>query len=99
MQEAARKKFDKAMNDPDVPQFYVNNLQSGYNNTDFLLLLESNGKPSAIVNLSYTLAKTLVETIGGNIAELEAKLGHPIHSMGEMDLLRQNVTNTGFDHG
>lgn len=94
MQEAARQKFEKVMNDPTVPQIYVNNLQSGYNNTDFILLLESNGKPSAVVNLSYTLAKTLVETIGNNIIELEARLGHSIHSMEEMDILRQNVINT-----
>jgi hypothetical protein len=97
MQEAARQKFEKVMNDPNVPQIYVNNLQSGYNNTDFILLLESNGRPSAVLNMSYTLAKTLVETIGNNITDLEAKLGHSIRSMEEMDRLRQTITNAGTD--
>ena len=97
MQEAVRKKFDAVLDDPNVPQIYVNSLQSGFNNTDFILLLESNGRPSAILNLSYTLAKTLVQTIGSNIAELEAQLGHSIHSMEEMDRLRQTITNSGTD--
>ena len=97
MQEDVRRKFETVMKDPNVPKIYVNNLQSGYNNTDFILLLESNSRPSAILNLSYTLAKTLVQTIGSNIAELEAQLGHSIHSMEEMDRLRQTITNARTD--
>ena len=94
LQETMRKKFDEALNNPDVPQIYVNALQSGYNNTDFILLLESNGRPSVILNLSYTLAKTLVQNIGNNIADMETQMGHSIHTMEEMEHFRQNMPNS-----
>ena len=95
--QAAQEKVGVALNDPNVPKIYVNAFLSGYNNTDFTLLLQSNGKPAAILNLSYPLAKTLAQSILGTISGLENLSGQKFLTMEDMEEYRQNMTNAITD--
>ena len=95
--QAAQDKVAAVLNDPNVPKIYVNAFLSGFNNTDFTLLLESNGKPAAILNLSYPLAKTLAQSILGIITGLETVSGQKFLTMEEMEQYRQNMTSVISD--
>ena len=91
--QLAQKKFDEAISNPDVPKIYINAFLNGYNNTDFTLLLESNGTAAVVLNLSYSLAKTLAANIMGSITEIEKEIKQKIILMEEMEIHRQNISN------
>lgn len=64
--------------DVNVPRIYANGLGFGTTNADVVLVLQTNNVPVAIVNLSYTLAKTLTQKMGEMISDLEERTGHDI---------------------
>ncbi|MGE5446245.1 MAG: hypothetical protein ACM3SR_16890 [Ignavibacteriales bacterium] len=59
---------------------FVTSLGTG----DVLIVLERNGRPIALLNTSYTTAKSLVEKLGGLITVLEQKTGNPIMTIDEI---------------
>jgi len=56
---------------PMVPQIYANGFLTGMSSGDVYIALERNGQPVALLNLSYTVAKTLSLSLGRTIATLE----------------------------
>jgi hypothetical protein len=50
-----------------------------------LVVLERNGQPVAVLNASYTIAKTLSVLLGNAIAQLEELSGHPIMTTMEIE--------------
>ncbi len=81
-----RKKPDKdvmdqikeAIEDPNVPKIYSNGFLNAVGQGDTLTLLLQNGKPVAVLNLSYTVAKTLALKLGQVIKNIEADTGTTI---------------------
>jgi len=81
-----RKKPDKdvmdqineAIKDPNVPKIYSNGFLNAAGQGDTLILLLQNGKPVAVLNLSYTVAKTLALKLGQLIKNTEASAGTTI---------------------
>jgi hypothetical protein len=69
-----QKRLTNAVNS-DVPVFYVNGFVNSMTSGDVLTLLERNGKPVAILNMSFTVAKTLSVSLGNTIAQLEERAG------------------------
>ncbi|MEQ1935171.1 MAG: hypothetical protein ABL962_15025 [Fimbriimonadaceae bacterium] len=67
--------MEGAIADPNVAKIYANGFAVGTGNADMFILLQRFGRPMAIVNLSYTLAKTLSQKLGGMVAEFEQKVG------------------------
>jgi hypothetical protein len=81
--ESLRKLVDSAMDDPAVPKLYCNGFVNSLTNGDMVIGLMRNGRPVAIINLSYTMAKSLAEKVGELITQLEHKSGHNIMSSDE----------------
>lgn len=65
----------KAAREAGVPEVYFNTFFGGVSVSDCFLILERNGLPAAVLNLSYTSAKSLSVALGSMIAHLEEKAG------------------------
>jgi len=63
---------------PELPKTYANGFQVVMSNSDVSLLLIQNNVPVAVVNMSYTVAKTLSKKVGELIEKLETRSGQPI---------------------
>jgi hypothetical protein len=61
-----------AIDDAGVPQIYFNGFVSTISIGDVLTLLERNGKPVVVLNMSYTIAKTLAVSLGQIISQFES---------------------------
>jgi hypothetical protein len=57
---------------------YMNGFKVGYSATDVFIVLQRNGSDMGVLNISYTLAKTLSEALQTLIKELEQKTGQTI---------------------
>lgn len=60
----------------DVPKIYANGFGVGLSNADVFVVFQKFGpKPVAVLNLSYTLAKTLAQRLGQVVSEFERAVG------------------------
>ena len=62
----------------DVPRIYFNGFACGYSPGDIMCVLERNGEPTAILNMSYTVAKTLSASLTHLVGLLEETSEQPI---------------------
>ncbi len=69
-----------------VPQLYFNGLANSMSNGDVMTVLERNGSPIAILNMSFTMAKSLSVALGQMVATLEQMSGREI--MTTLDIQR-----------
>ncbi len=76
--EQRHKDLQNALENPEVPSYYFNGFVNSLGNGDITILLKRNERPVAILNASYTMAKTLAEKIGVLIAALEHYSGKTI---------------------
>ena len=58
--------------DAGVPQIYFNGFVNTISIGDVLTILERNGKPVVVLNMSYTIAKTLAVALGQIISQFES---------------------------
>jgi len=58
--------------DAGVPQIYFNGFLNTISIGDVLTILERNGKPVVVLNMSYTIAKTLAVSLGQIISQFES---------------------------
>ncbi|MFZ2030083.1 MAG: hypothetical protein WAU68_07240 [Vitreimonas sp.] len=68
-----------------VPQIYFNGFASGLGNGDVSCVLQRNGEPAAIINMSFTLAKTLAVSLGAIISHIEERAGRDIMTTQDID--------------
>ena len=61
-----------------VPEIYFNGFVNGMGIGDVITTLERNGKPVAILNMSYTVAKTFAQSLTEAISNLERDSGNSI---------------------
>ena len=69
----ASEMINNAISDQEVPKIYANGFVTGVGNGDTLIVLQQNTKPIAVLNLSFTVAKTLALKLGNIIKEVEDK--------------------------
>ena len=67
-----------ALDNEEIPTIYFNGFVTSVGMGDVMVVLNQTNKPVAILNMSYTLAKTLAEKLGRGIAGLEQKSGNTI---------------------
>ncbi len=67
-----------------IQTLYVNGFGIGLGNCDVSLMLQTNGKSHLLVNLSYTVAKTLGQELVKTIGQLEEFTGRPIMTSPEI---------------
>lgn len=69
----------------DIPNINFNGMITSLGTADVMVVLERNGNPVAVLNVSYTAAKTLSMLLGNAIANLEELSGHPIMTTTEIE--------------
>ena len=69
----------------DIPNINFNSIVTSVGTADVTVVLERNGRPVAVLNASYTAAKTLSVMLGNAIAQLEEVSGHPIMTTTEVE--------------
>jgi hypothetical protein len=74
-----------AMADPSAARIYANGFTLGLTNADVFIVLQMFGRPIGIVNVSYTLAKTLSQKLEKLVSDWEAKTGHKIETTDTID--------------
>ena len=62
--------------DKDIPNFYTNGFAVTLGLGDLICVLQRNEQPVAVMNISYTVAKTLALTLTRVIHDLEKKTKH-----------------------
>lgn len=74
-----------AMTDSGVLRLYANGFTLGLTNADTSIVLQLHGRPIAILNVSYTLAKTLSLKLERLVAEWETKTGNKLVTTDDID--------------
>lgn len=82
-----RNHVKAALDDPTVPKLYANGFTVGFNNADaFVMFTRFDAEhPVALVNLSYTLAKTLAQRLTRLVSDLESRVGQEILTTDRVD--------------
>lgn len=73
-----QKSLEPAQVADNVPQIYANGFEINLGAGDVHLVLKRRGEDVAIIDMSYTLAKTLSEFMGKMVAFLEQTTGNTI---------------------
>jgi hypothetical protein len=68
-----------------IANIYANGFALGFTNADTQLVLLLSGRPVAVVNFSYTLAKSISEKLGKLVEEWEKKTGHDLQTTDSID--------------
>ncbi len=64
--------------DPHTPDFYFNGFTVNVGTGDVTIVLQKRNEPVAVLQTSFTVAKSLAEGLGFVIAELEKATGNEI---------------------
>jgi hypothetical protein len=76
--------IEKAIKNPDISQIYFNGFANSVGAGDVIIVLQRNGEEVAVLNTSFTMAKTLVEKLGKLISVLESSTGNNIMTTEEV---------------
>ncbi|MDQ3563152.1 MAG: hypothetical protein M3436_03095 [Pseudomonadota bacterium] len=85
----------------DIPKINFNGIVTTLGTADITVVLERNGQPVALLNASYTAAKTLSVMLGNAIAQLEELSGQSIMTTAEVERFlaavkpKEESTSTG----
>lgn len=84
-----------ATKNPEIPNFYANGFMCALGTSDIAILLKLSENPIAVINLSYTAAKSLSNHLQKLVSHLENKTDHTIMTIEETkELLTQNKNTT-----
>ena len=81
-----------ALTSPTVPQIYANGFTNNLSNGDILTVFERNGSPTAAINMSFTLAKTLSVALGQMIAQIEQATGREMLTTFDLEAAMEKKT-------
>jgi hypothetical protein len=68
----------------EAPAIYANGFVNGVGLTDAYLVLQTNGRSTAVVNLSLPVAKSLSENLQAMVRAHEQKSGQKVRSLEEL---------------
>lgn len=69
----------------NIPKIYANGFICAQTTSDVFVVLQANGQTNAILNLSYTAAKSLANDLKQMIVALEKQTGHQIMTVNEIN--------------
>jgi len=88
MSDEVRQEDERPASEPPVPleaalaanapRIYANGFGVGMTNADVFIILQQFGRPTAVLSISYTLAKTLAEKLSQAMGDWEDRVGHPL---------------------
>ena len=70
--------IDSTLDNNDIPMIYFNGFITSLGSGDVLIILRRHDRAVAKLHVSYTVAKTLAEKLGGLIVRLESATGNTI---------------------
>ncbi len=73
-----------AFSDPNIRKIYANSFAGGVSTADVFVILFSSNTPQAVVQLSYTVAKTMGQELMRIVGELEKQTGQTILTIPEI---------------
>ena len=79
----------------DVPKIYVNGFVNGLTSGDVLCVLERNGLPAAVLNMSFTVAKSFAQSVGSIVSDIETKSGREMLTTKDIESLQQQQIGEG----
>jgi hypothetical protein len=92
--DATQVSLKAAIDSNDVPKIYANAFGIALTNADVVIVLQRFAtNPVAVVNLSYTLAKTLSQRLGQAVAEFEKLIEQDILTTDRIDGAMKSQTN------
>jgi len=77
--------ISEALHSDTVPKVYANGFAILLGNSDVNIVWQQHGKPVGVSQMSFTLAKTLVQKLGGVILKLEEATEHNFLTTEEID--------------
>lgn len=75
----------------NVPRIYLNGFQVGLTSADVIIAGESNSEPAVMINMSFTLAKTLAKALTNTIATMEEKVDRSMLTTHEFEALMKDL--------
>lgn len=82
---ALNQLINLALESESVPKIYCNGFTNAVGNSDVMIVLQQNGKPAGVVNMSFTIAKTLSHSLKEIIDSIESKSGQNIMTTQEVE--------------
>jgi hypothetical protein len=70
--------IEEIVSNPELTKIYANGFSTAIGNGDCTVVLMQNGHPVGLLNLSYTVAKTLSISLGDAISKVEELTGNSI---------------------
>jgi hypothetical protein len=83
--------LQEGLNLPEEKQIYFNGFVVSLSPTDAIIVLQKNNKPIASLNVSHSLAKTLVGQLGGIIENFERETNIKIPTLEQVAEAIQNA--------
>ena len=77
-QEPRAERLKAALASRDIPHIYANGFMNALSDADIVVMLERDNSPVAILNMSYTTAKSLAEKLSHLISAFEKNSGQTI---------------------
>lgn len=72
------KEISDALNNKDLPNIYFNGFIQSIGTGDIAIVIKRNNNPVALLNTSYTVAKTFAQKLNDLISRLEFKTSNTI---------------------
>lgn len=82
---ALNQLINLALESDSVPKIYCNGFTNAVGNSDVMVVLQQNGKPAGVVNMSFTIAKTLSQSLKEIIDSIEARSKQSIMTTHEVE--------------
>ncbi|MFH1114471.1 MAG: hypothetical protein V1792_11165 [Pseudomonadota bacterium] len=73
------------LKDPNVAKLYINGLTVGLSLSDVFMVVNSGPMPVAVVQMSFTTAKTMMQTLSQLINDFEKQTEQPLLTMHEIN--------------
>jgi hypothetical protein len=89
-QNVSPEEIINALTSEETVKIYANGFINVHSSSDVSIVLQQHGKPVGVVNMSYTLAKTLVQQLGDLIIDLEEELGQEFPTTGDVEERRKS---------
>lgn len=92
--------YENALLDESIPHFYFNGFINGLGTGDISIVLQRSGGNVAVLNTSYTVAKTLALKLGELVAALEEATGNSIMTVEDIgsSLAKQQEEGKTSEH-
>lgn len=83
--------LNQALDNPNVPKIYINGFLIGTSNADVTVLAQQNARPTAVLNMSFEIAKTLVTKLNQTIARIEKAANVNFLTTDDMDKITKEL--------